>query len=306
MHIAITTSSFGKFDDAPLAMLRKAGVTYTMNPYGRALTEDEALELFHDCQGVAAGTEPLTRRVLEANPQLKAISRCGAGTDSVDKAAAAELGIAVLCTPDAPTRAAAEHTMALMFSMLRMVPRMDAELRASVWKKRMGNLMFGKKVGIVGFGRIGRMVGSFLAPFGVEIACHDPFLKDANCPNLSLPELMGWADIVTMHCSKPADGKAVIDAAELALMREGGWIVNASRGGVVDESALLDALESGRLAGAALDVFEKEPYDGPLRGRQDVVLTPHAASYAKEARISMEIDTIANLLRALGLPVAER
>lgn len=299
MKIAITTSSFAKFSDEPLQLLRDAGVEYVLNTTGRALTEDEAIAILDGCVGVAAGTEPLTRRVMDALPGLKVISRCGTGMDSVDRKAAEEKGIAVRNTPDGPTLAVAELTVGYALDLMRQVTRMDRELRAGTWKKRMGNLLNGKKVGIVGFGRIGRAVARLFTPFGVQIAFSDPYATDDTTPKMELDALLQWADIITLHCSKPADGGYVLDARRIGLMPEGSWLINAARGGLVDEDALHEALKSGRMAGAAIDVFGKEPYEGPLREVDSAILTPHIGSYAREARIRMETDTIRNLLDAL-------
>lgn len=299
MKIAITTSSFAKFSDEPLQLLRDAGVEYVLNTTGRALTEDEAIAILDGCVGVAAGTEPLTRRVMDALPGLKVISRCGTGMDSVDRKAAEEKGIAVRNTPDGPTLAVAELTVGYALDLMRQVTRMDRELRAGTWKKRMGNLLDGKKVGIVGFGRIGRAVARLFTPFGVQIAFSDPYATDDTTPKMELDALLQWADIITLHCSKPADGGYVLDARRIGLMPEGSWLINAARGGLVDEDALYEALKSGRMAGAAIDVFGKEPYEGPLREVDSAILTPHIGSYAREARIRMETDTIRNLLDAL-------
>ena len=168
MKIAITTSSFARYSEEPLELLREFGAEIVLNDRGRTLTEDEAAKFLADCDGVVAGTEPLTRKVMENCPNLKVISRCGAGMDSVDRAAAEDLGIAVRNTPDAPTVAVAELTVGLMLSLLRQVAPMDRDIRSGVWKKRMGNLLFGKKVGIVGFGRIGHAVAERLQAFGVS------------------------------------------------------------------------------------------------------------------------------------------
>ena len=277
MKIAITTSSFARYSDEPLKLLEQAGVEYVMNDKGRALTEEEAIQILEGCHGVAAGTEPLTKKVMDALPDLKVISRCGTGMDNVDRAYAAEKGIEVRNTPDGPTLAVAELTLGLILTLLRQVPHQDRELRSGVWKKRMGNLLHGKNVGIVGFGKIGQAVAHLLEPFGVNVGYHDPF-----------------ADV-----PKTENGAPLLDLGRLSLMRPGSIILNIARGGLIDEKALLGLLTAGHLAGAALDCFTKEPYDGPLKEMDNVILTPHIGSYAKEARIIMETDTIKNLLDVL-------
>lgn len=299
MKIAITTSSFARYSDEPLKLLDAAGVGYVLNDKGRALTEEEAIEILEGCDGVAAGTEPLTKKVMDAVPTLKVISRCGTGMDSVDRAYAAEKGIEVRNTPDGPTLAVAELVVGLILTLMRHVPHQDRELRSGVWKKRMGNLLHGKNVGIVGFGKIGRAVARLLEPFGVNIGYHDPFVEDAAYTRLDLDELMGWADVITLHCPKPENGLPLLDLGRLSLMRPGSFVLNVARGGLIDEKALLGLLTAGHLAGAALDCYAKEPYDGPLKDMDNVILTPHIGSYAKEARIIMETDTIKNVLAVL-------
>ena len=299
MKIAITTSSFARYSDEPLKLLDEAGVEYVLNDKGRALTEEEAIEILEGCDGVAAGTEPLTRKVMDAVPTLKVISRCGTGMDSVDRACAAEKGIEVRNTPDGPTLAVAELAVGLILTLMRHVPHQDRELRSGVWKKRMGNLLHGKNVGIVGFGKIGRAVARLLEPFGVNVGYHDPFVEDAAYTRLDLDELMGWADVITLHCPKTENGQPLLDLGRLSLMRPGSFVLNVARGGLIDEKALFGLLTAGHLAGAALDCYAKEPYDGPLKDMDNVILTPHIGSYAKEARIIMEMDTIRNVLAVL-------
>ena len=301
MKVAVTTSSFAEFSDEPLRLLRDKGFEVVMNPHGRALTEEEAITLLAGCVGVAAGTEPLTERVMAALPQLKVISRCGVGMDNVDMAAAKARTITVCNTPDGPTRAVAELALGCALDLLRQVSRMDRELRGGTWKKRMGSLLQGKKLGVIGYGRIGRATAELFALMGCEVAFADPFVESGTHQRMEPEALLAWADIVTLHCAKPKDGKPVLDAARLALLKPGSLVLNLARGGLVDEDALVAALKGGKLGGAALDVFVKEPYSGPLAELPQVLLTPHVGSYAKEARIGMEVDTVKNLLAALGV-----
>ena len=300
MKVAITTSSFARYSEEPLDLLRQAGIDFVLNETGRALTEEETIQLLNGCTGVAAGTEPYTKKVLDALPELKVISRCGTGMDSVDQKYAATKHITVCNTPDGPTAAVAELTLGFILALIRQVPLQDRDIRAGIWKKRMGNLLAGKKVGIIGFGRIGHAVAQRLEAFGVEIAYHDPNMEDKKYSRLGLDSLMDWADIVTLHCAKPEHGGALLDLGRLSLMRPGSFVINVARGGLVDEKALCGLLTAGHLGGAALDVYAKEPYDGPLKDMPNVILTPHIGSYAREARIGMETDTIRNLLTALN------
>ena len=300
MKVAITTSSFAKDSSEPLDMLKSRGIEYVLNPHGRALSEDEAIEVLAGCAGVAAGTEPLTERVFAALPELKVVSRCGVGMDNVDLVAAKARGIVVKNTPDGPTRAVAELTLGLAISLLREIPAMDRDIRAGIWKKRMGGLLENKKVGVIGLGRIGRATANLFQALGAQIAYSDPIVDSPDFARKELGSLLAWADIITVHAPPAKDG-FLLSAERLALMRPGAWLINAARGGIVDETALAELLSRKKLAGAALDVFAQEPYTGPLTGLNNVILTPHIGSYAKEARIRMEIDTIANLLDGLGV-----
>ncbi len=305
MRIAVTTSSFAVFDPEPLDVLRRAGAEIVLNPHGRKLTPEETVDLCAGCDGILAGTERLDRTVLEKLPGLRVISRCGVGLDSVDLAACAERGIAVRNTPQGPTRAVAELTAGLILDLLRQVTRMDREVRAGTWRKRMGNLLEGKRVGVVGFGRIGQATGALLRLLGAQIAYFDPFVTEADAPRMELDDLLQWAEIVTLHCSKTEGAGFLLDARRLGLMREGAWLVNAGRGGLVDEDALFALLSSGHVAGAAIDCFGKEPYAGPLAELPTTILTPHIGSYAAEGRARMELDAARNLLEALGAAPAE-
>jgi len=314
--IAITTTSFGEYDERPLKILKRNGFEIILNPYGRKLKKDEAIELCRGARGIIAGTETLDADTLESLAKSvasqssdcvpssfpKVISRCGAGLDNVDIDTANRLGIKVFNTPDAPTLAVAELTVGLILDLLRKVSHMDRELRGGQWQKRMGSLLSGKRVGIKGFGRVGKKFAVLLEPFACEIAYADPFVEDGllGLKRLSLEDLLGWADIVSIHVSVR---EKMIGEKELQLMKKGAWLVNTSRGGVVDEEALYRVLKASHLSGAALDVFEQEPYTGPLKELDNVILTPHIGSYAVESRVEMEMQAVKNLLE--GLKVLE-
>ncbi len=174
-------------------------------------------------------------------------------------------------------------------------------MRSGKWDKLMGNLLFGKKVGIIGFGRIGQKVAELLSVFGSELAYYDREPKECSivCIMKKFEDILKWSDILTLHVSNAAGSNPMIGNKELKLMKKGSWIVNVSRGGVVDEETLYHALKSGYLAGAAIDVFNEEPYTGCLKELDTVVLTPHIGSYAKESRIKMEKQAAENLLKGL-------
>ena len=298
--IAITTTTFGEYDKGPLNLLSRNGFQVIPNPYERKLKKGEVIELCKDAVGIIAGTETLDADIMETLVNLKVVSRCGTGVDNVALVDADRIGIKVYNTPDAPTLAVAELTVGFMINLLRKVSQMNMELKAGQWQKRMGNLLCEKRVGIKGCGRIGRKVAELLKSFGCEIAYADPFVEDGllDLQRLSLKELLCWADIVTLHVGTR---EKLIGEKEFQYMKEGELIINTSRGGVVDESALYENLKNGHLAGAALDVFEEEPYSGPLKELGNIILTPHIGSYARDTRVEMEGQAVENLLKGLGI-----
>jgi len=299
--ILITTSSFQVDTNPALQALQRDGFKIVTNPFGRRLTEEDAQQLLgeHNPIGMIAGVEPLTRTVLKSAPALKVIARCGIGMDSVDLAAADELGISVSNTPDAPSSAVAELTIGLILSALRQIPQADRALRGGEWKARMGNMFRGKTLGLIGGGRIGRKVAELASAFGADVIIHDPFIETCSYPLVSMDALLQQSDILSLHIPGGDETHHLINQGALEQMKPTALLINAGRGGLVDESALADALRSERLAGAALDVYEDEPYSGELLGLDNVVVTAHMGSYAKETRAIMEQEAAENLSTGL-------
>ncbi len=297
-NILISTSSFAASDKGPLEMLKEAGCEVINNPYKRKLTKPELTELLsNSVTGLIAGLEILDKEVLSKS-KLKIISRCGSGLSNVDIEAAKELGIIVCSTPDAPVDSVAELTLAAMLSLLRAMPAMDRELHDGRWTKRTGLLLEGKTVAIIGFGRIGKKLSQLLAPFKVRLLVVDPSIKsgDVKTVTVSLEKALSEADIISIHSSGNA---CLMGESELRKIKKGAFILNAARGGAINEDALVKALEEKRVAGAWLDVFEEEPYMGPLTKYPQVILTPHAGSYTVECRKQMEMEAVKNLIGAL-------
>jgi D-3-phosphoglycerate dehydrogenase len=301
--ILITTSSFGIGGDDLLSRLKKSAYSVVLNPHGRKLTEDEVTQLVlkHRPAGMIAGIEPLTAEVLKNADGLKVISRCGVGTDTVDLEAARRLGIVVTATPDAVTIPVAELTVGLILGVLRRIASVDASIRSGGWERPMGRLLFEKTVGVVGLGRIGTYVSRLLSAFGCLLVGYDPALKTHEvCRLAGLDEIIETSDVVTLHLPFSPENRRIIDRDRIGRMKEGAVLINAARGGLVDEAALADAVRSGRLSGAGLDCFDDEPYRGDLAALPQVVLTPHIGSYAAEARAMMEEQAVDNLLAELG------
>ena len=299
--ILSATSSFAKGAPARLERLASQGLEVVINPWGRKLSESELLDLLEKYRpvGLLAGTEAITRAVLvRARDFLRVISRVGVGWDNVDRQAAAELGILVYRTAGVLTVAVAELTLGLMLSALRSIALHDRRIRQGVWQKPMGSLLKGKLVGIIGFGAIGQGVGQLLKALGAEVIYYDPQGGKVEWAQaVSLPELLARADIITLHAS----GKQkILGRAEIeAIANPAVILVNTARGELVDETALCEALMDGRLGHACLDVFQQEPYCGPLCALDNVTLTAHVGSYAWESRQLMEDAAVANLLKGL-------
>ena len=307
-QVLITTSSFGTDDTSARELLAKAGFLVKDNPFKRTLTEAEIKELMklHRPVGLIAGLEPLTAGVLEAaSDHLKAISRCGVGLDNVDLNAAKRLGIAVRITPDAPSSAVAELAVGMMLNLIRSVSASDRMVRSGKWKKQMGFLLEELCVGVLGLGRIGKKVALFVSAFGGKVVASDvqpdkEWAAKHHVRLLDREELLRTADIVSLHLPySSGELHHLINEDHLLRMKQGSYLINTSRGGLVDEAALAKLLASGHLAGAAIDTFEKEPYDGPLKNVDNVILTPHIGSYARATRVRMEYEAAQNLVECL-------
>lgn len=298
--IFISTTTFGEFSPEPIDLLKKSGFLIKLNPHGRSLLKKEIVPLVSGAEGLIAGTEALDRETLSKLPALKVISRCGVGLDNIDLKTAKDLGIKIFNTQNGPNLAVAELTVGLILSLLRKIPLMDREMRADSWKKRMGTLLCGKEVGIIGLGNIGRRVAELLKGLGAQVSYCDPKIQKGQASffsKVSLKELIENSDIISLHVPYTKKNHNLLCQKQLSLMKRGSFLVNTSRGGLIDEKALYSLLKKGRIAGAALDVFKEEPYRGRLKDLDNCILTPHIGSYAREIRIEMEIESAKNLIR---------
>jgi len=303
LTVAIGPSSFAEKDPAPLRTLEDAGVSVKPNPFGRRLTEAEIIAHLEGVDGLIAGLEPLNRAVLQsARPRLKALARVGIGVANVDFDAAAEFGVAVSSTPDGPVDAVAEMTLAALLALARQLIPTSAALHRGEWSKSIGLGLRGTAVLLIGYGRIGRRVGELLNAFGARVLACDPCLDASPAPPgitpVALADGLAEADVVSLHASGEA---CLLDRAAFARMKPGVLLLNGARGGLVDEAALLDALDSGIVAGTWFDAFWEEPYTGKLLGCERAILTPHVGTYTAQCRLQMESEAVQNLLRDLGL-----
>ena len=245
MKILISTSSFGKEDKTPLKMLEEKGFQVVLNPYGRELKPEESIELLKDVKYLIAGTEKLNRGVLEIAKELKIISRCGAGMDNVDRDYAKERGITVKNTPLGPTHAVAELTLCLILDLLRQVTLSNNELKSNVWKKRMGNLLLNKKVGIIGLGNIGKRLVELLKPFGNKIYVVDPnpdreFIAKNGLELTDVETLFKTAEVISIHAPICTETHCLININSLSEINRDAILINTSRGQIVDEKGLYE------------------------------------------------------------------
>lgn len=302
--IFVTLSTFAEYAQMPMERLKQSGYPYRINDSGKRMSPAEVIEQAGDVTGLIAGVEPYSEDTLARLPKLKCISRVGVGTDSIDHEACREREIGILNTPDEPAIAVAELTLGGILSLLRRLNTLTALTRARQWKRVPGNLLHGKCVGIVGLGRIGKRVTALLKPFGVQIVAYDPvrnvqWAADNGVAYITLDELLRGSDIVCLHASG-GDGAFIIGRPELAVMKQGSLLINMARGSMVDDGALAEALKSGQIGGAALDVYPEEPYKGPLCDCEQVVLTPHEATLTIETRVAMEDHAVENLVDYLN------
>ncbi len=288
-----------------LAMLRDSGHEITELP-GEERHKLPELIGDYDALVVRSGTK-VTRELLAHADRLKVVGRAGIGVDNVDIDAATERGILVINAPTANLLSATEHTFALMLALARNVSAADSDLKAEKWTRKswVGAELQGKTLGVIGFGRIGQQVARRAQAFDMEVAAYDPFLdaeviRRLDAEPMGLEELLAAADVVTLHVPMTDQTRNLLDAEKLALMKEGAMLVNCARGGVVDEAALLAALDGGRLKGAGIDVFAKEPpEDWTLARHPRVVATPHLGAQTREAQVRISTETAKMVVAAL-------
>jgi D-3-phosphoglycerate dehydrogenase / 2-oxoglutarate reductase len=306
----ITTVPFADRNRLPLELLESAGIEYLINPLGRKLKEPELAEMAADVDVLIAGTEPITERVMAQARQLKLISRVGIGLDSVDLLAAEKRGIQVSYTPDAPAPAVAELTVGLMLSLLRFIHVSNLQMHAGHWHRHFGRRIAEVTLGIIGTGRIGARVLRRISSFGTPRVLVNDLSPDPKLvPELKLEwvskeDIYKHADLISLHVPLTAHTKNMIRREHLLQMKPDALVINTSRGGVINERDLAEVLQSGHLGGAAIDVFEREPYEGDLARVERCILTSHMGSMSVDCRTRMEIEATEEAVRFLtGKPL---
>lgn len=284
----------------------KQGISIEVLKVEERATEAELLQVVGDITGVICGDDAFTRKVLEAAPMLQVVSKWGTGIDSIDQDACKELGIAVRNVPGAFTKPVADTAMAFILNLARRSPWINRGMHNGDWKKHTGVSLDGKTLGIIGLGQIGTAVAQRAFAFGMSIIANDPAHILHETMNLakmcSLQYLLLKSDFITLHCDLNPTSYHLIDLAALGCMRPTAYLINTSRGSVVDESDLVRALEQRWIAGAGLDVFEEEPLpkDSPLRTMDNVLLSPHGANSSPKHWQIVHKTTINNVLDVLN------
>ena len=299
-RVYVALSQFCEYNDQPRRILSEAGFEVRENATCRRMNRKEMFDALRDVDAVLAGVEPYDDDLLGSLPRLRCISRCGVGTDTIDLEAARRCNIAVLTTAEEIVEPVAQMTLAMMLALSRNFPLHCTDFRSGLWRKHTGYLLSEWTIGLIGFGRIGRAVGRYLRTFGAKVIITDPNVAPEELPAgvemRDLESLLGEADLISLHADRRSAQGVLIGRREIAAMKRGSRLVNTARGHLVDETALLEALQSGHLAGAALDVFETEPYMGPLKILPQVLCTPHVASLTKASRLAMELRCARNVV----------
>lgn len=301
-HVLISNVGFGKASPFALEEIKKVA-SITENKSNQKYFEENFLQNIGNADILIAGTEKITRKVMQAAPKLKLIARVGAGTDNIDLAYAKERNLLITTTPSAPSEAVPEFTLALILNLLKNICLSDRNLHSKTWLRPMGQMLSSMKIGIVGLGKIGSKVATLINAISPtsEVLFYDPFVSEAFNNNVrkidALDLLACQANIISLHLPLNTSTYRLIDAQFIAKMKKNSYLINTSRGHIVDEEALYRALKTEHLAGAALDVFETEPYQGRLTDLDNCILTSHISAMAKEVRQLMENQVAEDVIR---------
>jgi len=307
MKILVTPTSLqpGKNEEA-LETLREFSAELVFNPFGRPLDENEVISLLNDCDGYVAGLDQITRNVFAACPNLKAVSRYGAGYDRIDTAAAKQYGVTLTNTPGVNSQAVGELAFSLILSVSRNIPYLNEQTRAGEWVRTTGMELKGKTLGIIGLGAIGKVVARCGQGFGMNVIAYDSYIDRSFCAdhrirNCSFAEVIALSDVISLHLPLNSETHHLIDADCFDKMKDKSILVNTSRGGIIDENAAYQALKSKKIRGLGLDAFEVEPpKDSKLFEFTNVIATPHAGAHTEEATYNMAAAAVKNLIDVLS------
>jgi D-3-phosphoglycerate dehydrogenase len=299
--VLITTVPFGEIDRLPLDLLEKSNIDYVINPLNKKLSEDQLVELITDFDAVIAGTEEITEKVMTTASNLKLISRVGIGLDSVDLLAAERLKIGVSYTPDAPAPAVADLTIGLMYSLLRKTHQANIHMHNGNWHRFFGKRLVDCTIGVIGAGRVGTRVIESLKALGCKkIMYYDKNVRIQENQDLVFAqkeEIYAISDIISFHIPLDPETKNMVTWADMKRMKKDVSLINTSRGGIINEQDLSDALRDNVSGGAAIDVFTQEPYQGILSEHDNCILTSHMGSMTVDCRSRMEIEATEEVVR---------
>ncbi|MDR3363251.1 MAG: phosphoglycerate dehydrogenase [Desulfovibrio sp.] len=307
MNILVTPRSFGKDNPELFDVLRDAGLTVIRNETGGILSADQMREMIAGCQGVIVGVDPLNAEVLAAAPQLRAVAKYGVGLDNIDLKYCEQRGIAVSRTVGANSNAVADYAFALMLAVARKVTLIDRRCREKDWNKITGSDVYGKTLGIVGLGAVGRCVarrarGFDMRILGYDIVWDDDWAREAGVERADVNSICAEADIITLHTALTYDTRDIIGVQQVAAMKKSAIVINTARGGLIDEAALLAALRDGRIYGAGIDAFAREPpTDAAWYKLNNLVMGSHCSASTTGSTEAMGRMATDNLLRDLHL-----
>lgn len=302
MLIRVNIFPFGQSGDKPSTLLHKSGHDVLYSP--TRLIPEEVYHCAIDADGIIAGTEPYPKELIARCPNLKVIARVGVGLDNIDLEACQEAGVVVTYTPDAPSLGVAEFTIGLIIDLLRGIVQSNTSVKAGQWDRIMGSLVGENTIGILGVGRIGKYVARLLSPFrpkallGCDLTPDYTFGGEYGIEWVDRAELFRRCNLVTVHVPLNAANVGLVDSEELGSMRHG-YLINTARGPIINETSVLNALDGGELACYASDVFDKEPYYGPLKYHHNAILTAHIASSARRSCYLMELGATEDCLAVL-------
>lgn len=309
MKMYISCQPFSITSLQPERLLQLNKFEFCLNKHGRKITPSELANEIGDAEILIAGTEKITEEVFKNAPRLKLISRVGIGLDSIDFDLCRKYGVRVAYTPDAPTMAVAELCVGLIIDLVRRVAFTDKDIKNGIWNRHMGTLLYGKTVGIFGLGRIGKSLTHLLSVFNVKFKVHDiepdlAFGRLYNVDFVSKEELLASSDIVSINIPLTTQNRDFIAINDMKLMKNSAVLINTARGGIVNENDLFIALKDGVIAGAAVDVFEEEPYKGALTQLGNCLLTCHMGASTVETRTDMEVQAVEEAIRfKIGVPL---
>lgn len=305
MKILITPRSFASFSDKPLKMLTERGYKVKRNNTGRPYKKEEMLKLIRDVDGIIIGIDELSAEIIEEANELKVISKYGIGLDNIDMNMVTNKKIVVTNTPTANVDAVADLTFGLILSLARRIPEANKKTKSGKWEKIIGKSIWKKTIGIIGLGKIGRQVVKRAQGFEMNILAFDivkdkKFAQKYGIKYVNLEKLLQKSDYITIHIPLNDATRNMISYEELEKIKKEAFLINTSRGGIVDEEALYNALRNNKLRGAALDVYENEPLqETPLKELDNMIMTSHIGAYTEEAIENMGIQAAQNLIDVL-------